>query len=146
MILKVSHGPATSASPENSLETGPGPHPRFKDQKLWGWIPAICPPGNSETHSSWRTTNLEDEIVPSLRIVRGVLQILRVYQNRRFKTFMSKVEVHVWPLQGAALVETGLQRQGVSLLPPTHELEQVLLTLGFSFGKWKAHPIYPTGL
>lgn len=48
--------------------------------------------------------------MPSLRIIRGVLQILKVYQNRSFKTFVSKV--HVWPLRGAALVETGLPRRG----------------------------------
>lgn len=116
VILKVGPGPATSALPGNSLETSPELHPRFKDQKLWGWSPAICgfisPPGDSETHSSRSTTNLEDELVPSLRIVRGVLEILKLYQNRSFKLFVSKVEVHVWPLQGAALVETGLQRRG----------------------------------
>ena len=106
VFSKCGPGPATSAPPGNSLETNPG-----WDQKLWGWSPAVLtsPPGNSEAHSSLRTTNLEDEILPLLTIVKGVLQTLKVYPKRSFKIFVSRAGVRVQPLQKA---EAGLHKRG----------------------------------
>lgn len=114
MVLKVWPGTRNiKITWELFRNTNPGPHPRFNGSETLGVEPSnvhflTSPPGNSEVQSSLRTTDLEDEILPSLRIFKDVLLIFKAFRRTSFQKFLSKVGVHVWPLRGTALRETGL--------------------------------------